>query len=375
MIAVSGSGIAGLAAALAILRNQKPLLLVAGSTPATTFHGGVQIAPNGWAALDQLGLGDAARARATTLQAITVRDMRSTATLASLDLSASPYASLSRAELASLLKAEISAASGMTHIAANITHLVQRGPDQGKALHILTDDGDRHIVNALIAADGVSGFGRHYVNGTDHGTDTGPNKGRVAIRAVAKTADLPRIFSQPFCNLWLGKGLHFVHYPLHGGKDVNMVLTLDAAKAGDGWQQRYLRRNDILGQLCDHANIKWVKTALPPHRYHDCWRRGRTVLAGDAAHPIPPNLAQGAGQSLVDAASLLRWIADDNLDSALSGYARERSKAVGVIFKKASVSSKIMALDGTGATARSTLIGLGGAPMLNAWLAEVWAAA
>ena len=99
------------------------------------------------------------------------------------------------------------------------------------------------------------------------------------------------------------------------------------------------------------------------------------MLAGDAAHPIPPNLAQGAGQSLVDAASLLRWLADDNLDSALSGYARERSKAVGVIFKKAAVSSKIMALDGIGATARSTVIGLGGAPMLNAWLSEVWAAA
>ena len=91
-------------------------------------------------ALDQLGLGDAARARATTLQAITVRDMRSAATLASLDLSASPYASLSRADLASLLRAEISALSGMTDIAANITHVVQRGPDQGKAVHMLTDD-------------------------------------------------------------------------------------------------------------------------------------------------------------------------------------------------------------------------------------------
>ena len=375
MIAVSGSGIAGLAAALAVLRNQKPLLLVAGSTPTTMLHGGVQIAPNGWEALDHLGVGDTAREHATNLMAITVRDMRSAATLASLDLSASPYASLSRADLANLLKAEISAARGMTHITANITHVVQRGSDQGKALHMLTDDGGRHIVDALIAADGISGFGRHYVNGTDHGTGTAPNEGRVAMRAVAKTADLPRIFSQPFCNLWLGKGSHFVHYPLHSGKDVNMVLTIDAAKAVDGWQQRYLRRNDILGQLCDHANIKWVKTALPSHRYYDCWRRGQTVLAGDAAHPMPPNLAQGAGQSLVDAASLLRWMANNNLDSALSGYARERSKAVGVIFKKASVSSKIMALDGTGATARSTLIGLGGAPMLNAWLAEVWAAA
>ena len=375
MIAVSGSGIAGLAAALAVLRNQKPLLLVAGSTPATPVHGGIQIAPNGWAALDQLGLGDAARARANTLQAITVRDMRSAATLAGLDLTTSAYASLSRADLVNLLKAEINAASGMTHIAANITHVVQRGPDQGKAVHMLTDDSGRHIVDALIAADGVSGFGRHYVNGTDSGRDNAPNKGRVAMRAVARTTDLPRIFSQPFCNLWLGNGAHFVHYPLHSGRDVNMVLTLDKAKAGDDWQRRYLGRNHILGHLCDHANINWVKTTLPAHRYHDCWRRGQTVLAGDAAHPIPPNLAQGAGQSLVDAACLLRWLADDNLDSALSGYARERSKAVGVIFKKATVSSKIMALDGTGATARSTLIGLGGATMLNAWLAEVWAAA
>jgi salicylate hydroxylase len=75
MIAVSGSGIAGLAAALAILRNQKPLLLVAGSTPATTLHGGVQIAPNGWAALDQLGLGNAARARATKLQALQTQNL------------------------------------------------------------------------------------------------------------------------------------------------------------------------------------------------------------------------------------------------------------------------------------------------------------
>ena len=262
MIAVSGSGIAGLAAALAVLRNQIPLLLVAGSTPATPLHGGVQIAPNGWAALDQLGLGDAARARATTLQAITVRDMRSAATLASLDLTASAYASLSRTDLVSLLKAEIDAASGMIHITANITHVVQRGPAQGKAVHMLTDDGGRHIVDALVAADGVSGFGRHYVNGSDQGTYTTPNKGRVAMRAVAKTANLPRIFSQPFCNLWLGKGTHFVHYPLHGGKDVNMVLTLDAGKAGDDWQQRYLGRNDILGQLCDHADIKWFKTTL-----------------------------------------------------------------------------------------------------------------
>ena len=374
MIAVSGSGIAGLAAALAVLRNQKPLLFVAGATPATDLPGGVQIAPNGWAALDQLGIGDAARARATDLQAINVRTMRSAATLASLDLGTSNYASLSRADLASLLQAEITAAGGGQRITANITHAIQRGPDQGKRLHMITDDGRTYLVDALIAADGIRGFGRNYVHGNDDDKHA-PSPSRVAMRAVAKAAGLPRLFAQPFCNLWLGNGAHFVHYPLHGGTDVNMVLTLDAAKAGDEWQDRYFGQNEILSPLCGNTDIKWAKTPLPLHPYHDCWRRGRVILAGDAAHPIPPNLAQGAGQSLVDAASLLQWLANDHLDHALSGYARERSAAVGVIFKKASVSSKIMALDGGAAAARSTVIGLGGAPMLNAWLAEVWAAA
>ena len=111
--------------------------------------------------------------------------MRSAATLASLDLSASPYASLSRAELASLLKAEISAASGMTHIAANITHLVQRGPDQGKALHMLTDDGGRHVVDALIAADSSEDKAEGGGSQQD-----GHHHGRCSHRAFAHIGEL-----------------------------------------------------------------------------------------------------------------------------------------------------------------------------------------
>ena len=109
MIAVSGGGIAvGLAAGIAILRNQIPLLLVAGSAlPATAMLGGVQIAPNGWNALDHLGVGELVRAKATNLDAINVRDMRSGATLASLDLRQSAYASIARASLTQLLEAEI----------------------------------------------------------------------------------------------------------------------------------------------------------------------------------------------------------------------------------------------------------------------------
>ena len=375
MIAVSGGGIAGLAAGLAVLRNQIPLLLVAGSTPATALLGGIQIAPNGWEALNRLGVGDVARAESTELDAITVRDMRSTATIASLDLRKSAYSSIARASLTRLLEAEITAIGGSKRITTNITHAVQRGPDQNWDLHIVNDDGSTFLLDALIAADGVRGFGQTYVNSLE------PNKlqqcinARIAMRAVAKATDLPKSFALPFCNLWLGSGAHLVHYPINDGKDVNLVLTLDAEKVNEDWQTEFFGQNNVLAALCDSNDIPWANTILPTQTYQSCWRRGRTVLAGDAAHPIPPSLAQGAGQSLVDAACLMRCLGGTSIDDALSGYAQERSKAVSKIFKKAVISSKVMALDGPRAKARNMAMGLGGAELINKWLTDVWAAA
>ena len=375
MIAVSGSGIAGLAAGLAVLRNQIPLLLVAGSTPATVLRGGIQIAPNGWDALNRLGIGDMARTVSTTLDAITVRDMRSTATIANLDLRKSAYSSIARASLIHLLEAEITAIGGSKRITANITHAVQRGPDQNWDLHIVNDDGSVFLVDALIAADGVRGFGRTYVNSLDSNKLQQAMDGRVAMRAVAKATDLPKSFALPFCNLWLGPGAHLVHYPINEGKDVNLVLTLYAKKVTDNWQKEFFGHNDVLAALYYSDNINWANTAIPSQTYQNCWRRGRTVLAGDAAHPIPPNLAQGAGQSLEDAACLMRYLGSNSIDDALSSYSQERSKAVSRIFKKAVISSKIMALDGPQAKARNIAMGLGGTEIIDEWLADVWAAA
>ena len=68
-------------------------------------------------------------------------------------------------------------------------------------------------------------------------------------------------------------------------------------------------------------------------------------------------------------------LTSDSIDDALSTYARERSKAVPKILKKAVISSKIMALEGPGAKARNMAMNLGGTEMIDKWLAEVWAAA
>ena len=114
---------------------------------------------------------------------------------------------------------------------------------------------------------------KNHKNTYNKGKSLENNNARVAMRAVAKAADLPRSFAQPFCNLWLGQGAHLVHYPINCGKDVNLVLTLDSKNATSGWQQRYLEHNAVLSTLCENRDIKWIKTVLSTQTFQDCWSR------------------------------------------------------------------------------------------------------
>ncbi|MEC7172360.1 MAG: 3-hydroxybenzoate 6-monooxygenase, partial [Pseudomonadota bacterium] len=90
-LAVSGGGIAGLAAALGAARAGHDITLLGGSA-APNLKGGVQIAPNGWAALAALGLAERAASASLRLTEIMVRALDSGSTLIRLPLH-EPYAS------------------------------------------------------------------------------------------------------------------------------------------------------------------------------------------------------------------------------------------------------------------------------------------
>jgi len=64
-----------------------------------------------------------------------------------------------------------------------------------------------------------------------------------------------------------------------------------------------------------------VRTDISDRRPVSRWHEQRVVLLGDAAHPMTPNLGQGAGQAIEDAAVLDRCLATtDTIDAALRRY-------------------------------------------------------
>jgi 2-polyprenyl-6-methoxyphenol hydroxylase-like FAD-dependent oxidoreductase len=73
-------------------------------------------------------------------------------------------------------------------------------------------------------------------------------------------------------------------------------------------------------------------------RWANLWRQGRVLLAGDAAHQMPPFMGQGINSGLRDAANLAWRLAllvkGTGKDSLLDDYSTERSAQVGQIIEE-----------------------------------------
>ena len=64
------------------------------------------------------------------------------------------------------------------------------------------------------------------------------------------------------------------------------------------------------------------------------WVMRRVVLLGDAAHPVPPFLAQGAALALEDAVVLARRLADQSdIEAALQRYQQDRQARAARVLK------------------------------------------
>jgi salicylate hydroxylase len=333
---IAGGGIGGLAAALACTRAGWDVRLFERAAAFSEVGAGIQMGPNVTRILQGWGLGEALAAVAATPERLRVRDALRGHELASIALGCSaverygaPYATLRRADLQQLLLAAVQAEAGVSlrtgttfttfstdHSAENnrgtVTLATSAGPVEGDAL--IGADGLWSAVRAQLLRDGPA-----------------PPTGHLAYRAMRPQASLPAALRSGDVTVWLGPRLHVVTYPVLRGEWLNVVAIVHGRVPGDdltGWDHAAnassLREalRGVCTPLADQVQAMadwrlWVLCDRSPVASPDQLAVGRVALLGDAAHPMRPYLAQGAGMAIEDAAELGRALAMTDIDVPL----------------------------------------------------------
>ena len=367
-IIIIGRNIAGLGAAYALGMAGYSVLIIG---PETRLYGGFQLAPNGFSAMETLGLRQGIDAGALTVNAIQLKSLERAETLAEISYDDTlPYAGISRQHILECFLAALKNLP-VTMIDSSLKALhLGHGSAQNR---LLLETGDIISAPLVIGADGPAGICRAAITGyqpeqaaTDH----------LAMRAEILASALANSFSNPVCQLWLGRGSHFVCYPFtyQGQLLVNAVYcmkrsaTLSSTFAAI---QQIFSHHPVLSSFADD-NIVWQETDLPDCESLPVWQRGGLTLIGDAAHQMPPHLAQGAGQVFEDIACLSNCLKQAPAEQALRDMARIRSHDVTAIMQKARQSGSVMRLDGLSARLRNNFIKIAGGGFVEDWLRSVW---
>lgn len=156
--------------------------------------------------------------------------------------------------------------------------------------------------------------------------------GLCVFRCLVPAEKAPDMALRPVQTLWLGPGRHFVHYPISGGRLVNIVACVPA---GDWRAESWTAEGQITDLIkefvgWDNRVHELITSATDTKRWAlydrlplEQWTEGRITLLGDAAHAMLPFFAQGAAQAIEDAAVLAACLrsADQGLVSeALRRY-------------------------------------------------------
>ncbi|XAR62321.1 hypothetical protein NMG60_11017044 [Bertholletia excelsa] len=341
-VVIVGEGIAGLATAMGLRRVGKKALVLERSEELRATGAALSLFPNAWRALDALGVAHKltsvyhplSKGYITNVSNGSIQEV----TFSGTDRSGGGPITVHRKALVEALAEELP--PNTIRFSSKLTSIQLQHPDSSSSSSIVVltlDDGTKIKTKVLIGCDGV-----HSVVGRWLGLAEPVFSGRCAVRGLA-------VFPK-------GHGLrHEVRQFVDGGKragfaplndrEVYWFLVYKSSFEEDMARNPELIKREVIEKqaknfppmfldVVDHTDLSILTCAPLMLRYP--WNvamgnfsKGPIVVAGDAMHPMTPDLGQGGGSALEDAVVLVRHLANsvnanEGVDKAMERYAKER---------------------------------------------------
>jgi salicylate hydroxylase len=327
-IIIAGGGIGGLSAALALAKRGFRVHVLEQAAEFKEVGAGIQLGPNSWRSLRELGVEEAAKRMAVFPQALVMMDAVTAKQVVAIPLEGfeqrfkAPYALIHRADL---LSAFLESCKTVPQIVLETSKQVKDFEDDGETVHVTTADGRRYETPAFIGADGLWSTIRAKLIG-----DGKPRvSGHITYRSVMPSHVVPDTLRRRDMVLWAGPKCHMVHYPLRGGDLFNLVATFHSNRYEEGWNSYGdpAELHERFQDSCPEVKLllskiaEWRMWVLCDREPIKEWSRGRVTLLGDAAHPMLQYLAQGAGTAMEDSLALAKCLDEaESVEAAFRAY-------------------------------------------------------
>jgi len=353
---VVGAGIGGLAAAIALRRAGLDAVVFERADQIAEVGAGISLWANALRSLEPLGVADRVRSLAPPQRRIELRSWNGAL------LAVTSTAQLPRHEAtglcvilhrAELLDALIEAL-GRQHLRLGAECTGFRQDVAG--VEVRFKDGTAAQGDVLVGADGLNSVVRSQL----HRPAKPAYAGYTVWRAVVDRDPAGLIPLESW-----GRGARFGAAPMSG----NRVYWYATRNAAEGSRAPAGEKAEVLQAFRGwHAPVESLieaseESAILRNDIYDrpvrrAWGEGRVTLLGDAAHPMTPNLGQGACQAIEDAVVLARCLRDGrDAVSALRAYESKRIPRANALVRRSRLVGRIGQVESALAvTARDALM-------------------